>query len=57
MANILNPSDNGNGSCPDIGNNDDEVDFGMHTDNESEENIMNNQMLYAINEKDSDDKN
>ena len=42
------------GSCLDIGSNDDEVDFGMHTNSESEENTTNNQMLYEINEDDSD---
>ena len=64
---IGNDSGNGNGSgisissgvgsglCPNIGSNDDEVDFGMHTNNESEENTTDNQMLYEINEEESND--
>ena len=57
IANVPNSSGSGSGSCPDIGSNEDDVDFGMRTnaDNESEENKMNNEMLYAINEEDSDD--
>ena len=65
IANISNPSGsssgggsgNGSGSCPDIGSNEDDVEFGIHTDvdSESEENTMKNEMLYAINEEDSDD--
>ena len=61
ISNISNPSGSnsggGSGSCPDIGNNEDDVDFGMHTDtdSESEENTTDNEMLYAINEEDSDD--
>ena len=39
--------------------NEDDVEFGMHseseTDSESEKNTINNEMLYAINEDDSDD--
>ena len=60
IANISNPSSNGSGSgsCPDIGSNEDDVDFGMHTESdansESEENTTNNEMLYAINEEYSD---
>ena len=59
MTNISNPSgsDSDSGSCPDIRRNDDEVDFGMHTNSESEENTMNNQILYEINEEDYDDSN
>ena len=52
-------SSGGSGSYPNIESNEDDVEFGMHskfdTDNESEENTMNNEMLYAINEEDSDD--
>ena len=57
IANISNPSGSGSGSYPDIESNEDDVDFGMHTDtnNESKENKMNNEILYAINEEDSDD--
>ena len=67
MTNISNPSGSGSGggtssgsgsgSCPDIGSNEDDVDFGMHTniDSESQENTMNNEMLYAISEEDYDD--
>ena len=65
IANISNPSGNGSdsgggsGSYPDIGSNEDDVDFGMHSESnansESKENTMNNEMLYAINEEDSDD--
>ena len=71
MANISNPSSSGSGggggngsssgsgSCPDIGSNEDDVDFSMHADIESEfeEKITDNEMLYAINEEDSDDSN
>ena len=64
MSNISKTSGNcsgdggsGNGSCLDIGSNEDDVDFGMHTDidSESEENTTNKEILYAINEEDYDD--
>ena len=65
IANISNPSGSGSGSgggCgsyPNIESNEDDVEFGMHsesdTDSESEENTTNNEMLYAINEEDFDD--
>ena len=54
-------SGSGRGSYPDIESqsNEDDVEFGMHSesdaDSESEENTTNNEMLYAINEEDSDD--
>ena len=61
IANISNPSGSGNGSVsgsyPNIESNEDDVDFGMHSEfdanSESAENTMNNEMLYAINEEDS----
>ena len=59
IANISNPSISGNGSCPGTRSNEDDVDFGMHTESEanseSKENTTNNEMLYAINEEDYDD--
>ena len=61
IANISNPSGSGSGSgsYPDIESNEDNVDFGMHsefdTDSESEETTTTNEILYAINEEDSDD--
>ena len=62
MANISNPSGSGSGSSGsylDIESNEDDVDFGMHSesdvDSEFEENTTNNEMLYAINEEDSND--
>ena len=63
ISNISNPSGSdsgnggGNGSCFNIGSNEDDVEFGMHidTDSESKENTMNNEMLYVINEEDSND--
>ena len=61
ISNISNPSSSGggSGSYPDIESNEDDVDFGMHSesdaDSESEENTTNNEMLYPINEEDSDD--
>ena len=50
-------SGGGSGSCPNIGRNEYDVDFGMHTnvDSESEENTMNNEILYAINLENSND--
>ena len=56
-----NGSGGGSGSYPNIESqsNEDDVEFGMHsefdTNSESEENTTNNEMLYAINEEDSDD--
>ena len=71
IANISNPSGNGScggsgsgggsGSYLDIESqsNEDDVEFGMHSesndDSESKENTKNNEMLYAINEEDSND--
>ena len=61
IANISNPSGSGSGSgsYPNIESNEDDVEFGMHSesdvDSEFEENTTNNEILYAINEKDSDD--
>ena len=71
IANISNPSGSGsgggngngngsgNGSYPDTESNEDDVEFGMHSesnpDDESKENTMKNEMLYAINEEDSND--
>ena len=71
IANISNPSGSGSGggsgsgsgddsgSYPDIESNEDDIEFGIHSesdaDSESEENTTKNEMLYAINEEDSDD--
>ena len=59
IANISNLSGSGSGSYLDIESNEDDVDFGMHSesnaDSEFEENITKNEMLYAINEEDFDD--
>ena len=57
MTNISNPSGSDSGSCPYIGRNEDDVDFDIHTnsDSESKENTMNNKMLYEISEEDFDD--
>ena len=65
IANISNTSGSGSGdgsgSYPDIESqrNEDDVEFGIHSesyaDSESEENTTNNEILYLINEEDSDD--
>ena len=64
---ISNPSGSGgqsitnngtrSGSYLDIGSNDNKFKFCIHTNNESKENIVENQMLYELVGKDSDDSN